>query len=449
MEIQVNKALTAFIDTNILLHYKPLSQIDWCGIFNAQTVTLMICMPVIDELDGKKSDQRLAERAKRAIKEIKEYSVASTPLRPGVTLEIYKEELRRDEIPEGVNPDGQDGQIVGLVRKYQDAHPDSGVCLVSEDFGMNVRCAAGGVSTQELDEVYRLENPGDENAKKLKQTQSELAALKNRLPRLSIQVATIGQSHVGDAQFACVLTDDWTDVDPEAAVEKQRGQYPKHADMRQANSLPRYRNFSSSVTDTLINPEEWQRYDREIDSYLVKYKVYVDLLNIWGSTNARTARFDLWLSNNGNSPATDIDLYLNISSKFGWIAELEAGALMKPQVPSPPMRPIPFSRMRSLDYSTPISLNRVPEFFPANSRGAPEVSVHLRPNDNHIIHAKLERLKHEHSMLIGTFLMVFVNWEVVSPFEVEYSISCAECPEKTSGKLPMIVTKAKDTSKRD
>jgi predicted ribonuclease YlaK len=183
----MHKNLTVFLDTNILLHFKPLSQIDWSGSFDSKTITLMICMPVLDELDGKKSDSRLGDRARRAIKDIREFRGSKKPLRPGVTLEIYTEDL-------GINLANKDEQILRLVKKFINDHPAFEVCVASEDIGMQVRADVVNVPVRELDDVYRLENPGDEKDRKYKQAIHDLATLRNRLPTLSICAVPLGEA---------------------------------------------------------------------------------------------------------------------------------------------------------------------------------------------------------------------------------------------------------------
>lgn len=58
-----------FIDTNILLHFKPLKEIDWLEVTGAKAVRLVICLEVIKELDKHKRNTRLQKRAERAIRE--------------------------------------------------------------------------------------------------------------------------------------------------------------------------------------------------------------------------------------------------------------------------------------------------------------------------------------------------------------------------------------------
>src|SRR4051812_40650440 len=101
-----------FPDTNVFLHFPPLSQIDWCKLADAKTVHLVVCLQVIHELDDKKSDSRLGQRADRAIKEIREGHRTGQSLRNGVTLSIFNQELRYADFPTTLSPDSADDRIV-------------------------------------------------------------------------------------------------------------------------------------------------------------------------------------------------------------------------------------------------------------------------------------------------------------------------------------------------
>jgi hypothetical protein len=444
--VSMNDVIHAFPDTNVFLHYKPLAEIDWCGLLKARSVTLVICLPVIQELDNKKSDPRLADRARRAIKEIEEHESAARPLRPGVTLEISNEEIRRDEFPSSLSPDSQDDRIVHLARKYMIAHTEPKVCVLTEDYGMGLRCRVGGVAVERMQASDRLENPGEERDKKLKQVQGELAALKSRLPKLTVCAVTPDQPPTDEAPFRCVLTDAWVDLDVQVEIEKQRLKHPKRAERRPSP----HRMMITEVFESHISAEDWEKFDSEIDSFLFNYEIYINNLNIWGSNNARTVRFDLWLLNSGNTPATDLDVHLLFPPKIRWVAESSsqgAQPLARPKAPSPPEPPKP-------RFLTELAHSYMGSFFGSRSwldtanlptigrRDEPEVTVHLRANEGHVVHAKLDRLKHGQGVTLGTFLAVFGDWSEIAPFEVGYTISVTEHPEKISGTFPMIISMA-------
>jgi hypothetical protein len=51
-------------------------------------------------------------------------------------------------------------------------------------------------------------------------------------------------------------------------------------------------------------------------------------------------------------------------------------------------------------------------------------------------------LKHGHDETLGTFAAIFCDWSDVAPFNVTYSISASELPDRTVGAIPMIVSVA-------
>ena len=113
-----NPNLILFPDTNSLLHYPPIKEVGWRAICIADEVKLVLCMQVINELDEKKDDSRLGDRARRAIKEIKTLIANGGLVREGVTIEVFNQTLRADEFTASLSPDSKDDNTVHLVKKY-------------------------------------------------------------------------------------------------------------------------------------------------------------------------------------------------------------------------------------------------------------------------------------------------------------------------------------------
>src|SRR4051812_31916427 len=107
--------LALFLDTNGLLHYPPVKQVDWRALGGCPTVRLVLCMQVIHELDEKKDDPRLGERARRTIKEIQSIRKAGGIVREGVTLEVFNYEVRVADFPVTLSYDSMDDRIVHSV----------------------------------------------------------------------------------------------------------------------------------------------------------------------------------------------------------------------------------------------------------------------------------------------------------------------------------------------
>ena len=59
-----DELVVLFPDTNVLLHFRSLREIDWPVVTDAKAVKLVLCSAVIHELDQKTYDPKLSQRAK-------------------------------------------------------------------------------------------------------------------------------------------------------------------------------------------------------------------------------------------------------------------------------------------------------------------------------------------------------------------------------------------------
>src|SRR4051794_29965782 len=99
--------LCVFLDTNVFLHFPPASEIDWVKVCGG-TVKLVVCMPVIHELDKHKNDPRRKERAARAFREIDAILDQDSAVRVSVGLEVLHREIPHAAFEDMLSPDSAD-----------------------------------------------------------------------------------------------------------------------------------------------------------------------------------------------------------------------------------------------------------------------------------------------------------------------------------------------------
>src|SRR5205809_2100739 len=85
--------IAVFPDTNVFLHYRPLSELDWCSMAQARSVRVQIAPVVMRELEERKvlhPIKRIRERADRALQMLFRFSQAGAPcqMREGVLLDF-------------------------------------------------------------------------------------------------------------------------------------------------------------------------------------------------------------------------------------------------------------------------------------------------------------------------------------------------------------------------
>ncbi len=434
-----------FLDTNSLLHYPPIKDLDWKAVCGCASVRLVLCLQVIHELDEKKNDPRFGDRASRAIKEIKAIRSTGGSVRDGVTLEVFNYEIRAADFSTTLSYDSKDDRIVHSAKKYLEQNPGARVAVYTEDMGMSLRCEANGLAVVEPDPKQRLESPQDELAKKYRQAINELNSLKNRTPAFLIRVVP-ADADLNDAKNEYELSQSWKPVAVQAELAKVRRAHPRHDAPSEHPSHP----VALALTP-LIMQEDWERYDRELEKFYASYEAYLHRLNDWGEMNTRTICFDLWLGNIGKSPAEDVDLLLLLPPLLKSVAESRSDAAMlfqHPEPPQPPKKPrprLPFDARDYLGLMSPITpLTAQIERLLAE-REQDKVEVHPTSENGFVIHAKLGRLKHGQTNRLGTFYSVFGDWSEVGSFQAEYTISTSEIPEKVTGKVPFIVRRKRKT----
>ena len=403
----------------------------------------MVCLPVIDELDEKKSDSRLADRANRSIRDIDRHGGQPGEIRENVSLTIYDESLGSEDLASNTLPDSKDDQIVRVAKKYKRTHPDQEVCIVSEDFGMKVRCRASSIPVHGLDPSERLQNPGEEKDKKVKELQSELVQYKNRLPKLNLALLPLGQSVDDRKPYSVKLTKTWVEQNVDVEVEKRRRDYPKHSDPKKSFLSP-----GSFAMDYHVKAREWVEYDNTVESYLNSYRNYVVANNLWHKSKELSATVAVVLHNEGTLPATDIDLYICIPKKLEHLSIAGASPRSEPKPPEPPKRPSGFDSIAATLGSQTFLHSyrgvRLPDPPVVRDPHQPKVKIDYSFSAGHRIHIKQDRLKHENHLVLGMFSVGFTSWDDVSPCEVEYIISTSELPSNLEGKIPLIFVKGLD-----
>lgn len=429
--------LVVFPDTNLFLHFKPLAQIDWLAVCRARRVKLVVCLQVINELDDKKGDARLGERAKRAVKDIRE--MRDKEVRPGVTLTVFNHALRPEDFPAGMSPDRSDDRIVRSVQAYAVANMDDAPSAVAtDDYGMELRCEAHGVAVVRLPAADRLEAPQDELTKKLRQAQAEATALKNRLPSLALAVTVRGGYPDGHEPPDLPPS---REVEPLDVGEEMALQRLTHRKLGQP-AHPLLGGFD--MERMLHRPEQIEKYNRQLEDYFAEYERYLHAFNEWVEGRGVVCDFDLYLVNCGNSPATGIECHVLFPPCVFRLldpADEEDPFGQPPTPPQAPKEPVSFAA----------SMLGLPDFGPgwAGGRGydlrlpdphAPYAEIlNLADHDEGmtgaVLQCHLRQLTHTKTEKLGSFSLTFSGPTEVRPFQADYSILSTELPVKTEGKL--------------
>ena len=172
------------VDTNVLLHYRPINQIDWSSISGCKNPIVYVPLVVIEELDKHKDQHRLAkirERARRTLALIDKVigDEFSGDLRKGVRLivESVPPKVGWDVLNlEKNKPDHR--LIASAFAKNSDSNQ---VAVVHRDYTIKLTLRRLKLQSLELPAELLLEDAVDESTVRLKLFALKMSRLKSRV----------------------------------------------------------------------------------------------------------------------------------------------------------------------------------------------------------------------------------------------------------------------------
>lgn len=428
-------ARTLFVDTNYLLHYPPLREIDWRKVAGCSEVLLVICMQVVHELDDKKNDPRLGERAGRAIREIESVLEGGGILAEGVSLTAFNSDIPPASFPSGLSADSKDDRILAEVLLYAQSNPDRRIAVLSEDLGMSLKCRPRGLERIKPDTDRRLPDPADEATKKHRQVVEELNRLKNRLPDLRMRIAHRDGEPAEHIEVPA--NEPPAPLSLEDLLRKADEEFPV-LDRTYWPGIP----YQVGRPVEIPSEAEYQRYARERTAYREGLASYLAKLNEYRDRNARAFLIKLVLENRGSAPADDTDVHIQFPDYVGYrgapvlIRPGEDG-LKRPDGPTRPVKPrtdTEIARAMMPDYAA--SLASLPS-FDVPIRNVSFVTSSRRVPLRHQYHVR--RLKHFEIEVITTCLVVFSSWDAVRSFGIQYELAPSNRHDRQSGEVHVVI----------
>ncbi|HEX8523310.1 MAG TPA: PIN domain-containing protein [Tepidisphaeraceae bacterium] len=390
--------LYAFVDTNVLIHYHPLGDMDWCDICGVEEVTIVLCLPVLDELDKHKNNLRLAERASKRVKEVREIKTKrDSKINKNVTLEIYSASMRATEFDDTLDPSNMDERIVQLVRKFaQERKAD--VALITEDIGMSVRADAHQIKVIEPPESQRLPNPMSDEQRQLLAVQREFTELKNRRPKLSITL-----------------------LEP-SFVLRRRKPWDVAALVEQANQL---------VQKKFERQRPLRTYKAQLDRYLAGVERFCETQNTVADESCRTFELYGTLWNEGKAAAKDVTITIDFPDQI-------TGIFYDQHLFGNRTRPLKMPDENRVFQLQPPVVQPVPHNLNVTPYSPPTIGTFQ--GNQFQLHMPLIAQGHEQAP--GPFYLTFGSWQQVGRIAAQVKIISIDPPDTHEYPLPIEVTVA-------
>ena len=434
-----HRVIIVFLDTNSLLHYPCIQDTDWRSLCDADLVRLMLSRQVIAELDEKKSHPTLRERAERTISEIRALLKGGGQVRNKVTIATYNKDLSFSQYPVDLNPDSQDDRIICHAMKCAEENAPVHVAIVSEDLGMEVRCEAFNIEVITPPRASRLPNPTTDIERERDKAVRELNQLRSKTPDIRIRISPTKENFEDQCKLS-LCKPKFAPIDIASKIAALRRELtiapPKpHSPADKSELSSFFDRVTKSYLAIEVGPsdEEYARYERDLESYLDAYRQYLESEVLRRQTFLRAFKFWIKIENNGNTPATELQITLQLKPSFQafFTKSQHVGnrpvQANEPKKPTPPRGPMTLPDFRALsdDLRT---LDMASGLYSSYLADAPNVSLKGDEASGFVLYFSISKLSHHKPIVLGPVLGIFKSPEMVKPFQIEVTVTADNLP---------------------
>lgn len=430
-------AQIAFLDTMIYLHFKPVEDIPWTEVLEADAVRILVPRITLRELDTHKDShplRKIKERARRVLQRLDEWDATSpTKIRPGVEVQLHYRLPGIDYDMYDLDPKRNDDILLATILDYKSQHPDEEVVLVTQDTTPRLVGRALGINSVALSEALALPPEIDAVVQENRDLRKQLERMHSAMPKLSLlfqdKDRVTNHLHIRLETLA----------DPEAYVRELIKQ------LRQ--KYPIRPHMPIALGALTPSEEEYARYKTELEGFFSRYEDYLYKDWKFEQSERLTAQIQLQVANDGSAPADDVDIHLLSPGQFELNEDQETPS-KRPTPPNPPEPPrsrieIMQDRMEALIKVTP---PRLPDLsYLARDhmwREPPNVSKPtIQKSTGYEVHWKVRRIKHKQSESLHRLAVSFPDYGSATSFSIDYRIQAANLPDQIEGTLHVVVEK--------
>ena len=190
------KNLYLFVDTNLFIQCRDLSDLDWSEWRDFSEVHLIVSVPVQREIDVQKTrgNDRVGRRARSTYSSLfraiatgeKEYELVHE-VEPWVKLFLESPSQPDPELADSLDYSRPDDQIIGCLNRFAKDHPDLDVRLLTHDTGPMMTARGLGLSVAPIRNEWLLPPENNDEEREVARLKQEIAQLKNAEPQFDIE----------------------------------------------------------------------------------------------------------------------------------------------------------------------------------------------------------------------------------------------------------------------
>jgi len=419
---------TIFLDSNILLHFKIFVDIDWIKVCEDKKCRIILAPIVIEELDKIKiGNDDKSKRARKVLSKIEDLlENQQNMIRENVEFLVLMH--RPDEkIFESNHLDyrKQDDHLIGSIIQYQEQNQDEQVFLCSFDIGPRLRSQQFGIKIIKIPNEYLLPFKETESEKQIKELIRENTLLKSRIPKPILIFEN-------EKDFVKIRVND-EKIERNQFIQLKMDALKKDYPYLEYKDNKTLSPFAPHAILNIISKDQIERYNSDIDAFYSSYISYLGDLYEYELKNHFSIRINMVLTNEGNTPAEEVDVNCHFPEGFDLIDEDD--------LEDPPDEPVPPSTPKSLLEG--IGSFNIRPFIPDIGRPSiPNLNKPtIRKTNSYDVHYYRKYVKHLTLYPLDTLIAFYNDYDSFKNFSIEYTIMAGNIQEPVTGKLNIVFEK--------
>ena len=325
-----------FADTNLLLHYQPLHQIDWSKLGDFDQIEVIVCRTVQREIDRLKDgrDGRRSDRARKAASTFLEIaqlgSQEQRTASPHVTLNLDETSRPKQDLDNLLDYSQNDDRIIGHLAQFREDNPFADVRLLTRDSGLVLTARNLSLPCEVPPDDWLLRPEPDDRDRKIQELTRQLGELQAQEPAFQFSCDQQSDARPGHVEIAYEAFRPLDQTERVQVLQRLQNLYPPTVvkkDRLSAKAISYYEERGYL---------EWIAQCREL----------LDLVN-FAVQFEHCPELTVRIQNNGSRPATSALVEIRVTGTFGLTAPMselkEIGLAPVAARPIPPEQPQPQS----------------------------------------------------------------------------------------------------------
>lgn len=397
------------LDTDILLHYKRADEIDWCEELEAVEVELLITPVVMQEIEkhkvqhqSKKLRKRAGEYAKWINSKIINNSLEAV-IRKGTSLRILDTEPLIDFPSNRLDKYIEDDRLIAHAIEWSKNNSDNLATILTADTGMRMKAIGRKLPVILWDDnEYKIPPDPDPLEKRNQELECEIALLKNRIPKLSVEFEN-------GKHYKEFVLKPLTQQEIQAELNREWKTYELGR-----KKLPI--GMASIMTAS--------QYDMNVRKYCDLYEKYLNEISEYEN---HIVKLDLLLLNSGNAVADDVRIELALLGEFDVQLDYDL-----PEKPEPPKMPKLGEKFVPGDL---LNVNHLKRFLSPMRNIRSSWNIESNQHDHHYLRYCIDTVMHGISVYLPSIYVLFGEISSSTSFEVKYTAFSRDLLEPATGKI--------------